>query len=186
MKLKRILIPLVLLIISATIFIYSTSVVSARLTSRLTVTENMVMPTTSVTAEINGLDEIINYSNGSTRYDVDHLYADTVKNDGILNLAALTNSLGEVLNLTDEVVVAAKFFLQDDAGASVVISNGVSNSYPLFGTTYSFTLQANQSLLFKADTVLIPVSSAARTITYNSSNDSTLLYIMILTADSYN
>lgn len=182
---KKVLIPLLLLLISAAVFIQATSVVSARLISRLSVTESLVMPTASIVAEMNGLDEVINYSDGSIRWDADHLYADTVKNDGVLNLAALTNSLGEVLNLTGEVVVAAKFFLQDDAGASVVISNGASNNYPLFGATYSFTLQANQSLLFKADTVLIPVASGARTITYNSSNDSTLLYVMLLTADRY-
>ncbi len=186
MKTLKILGTLLLLVIVAVLSTQSTSVISATLTSKLAVTESMVMPTTSVVASINGLDEVVNYSDGSVRYDADHIYADTVKNDGTLDLASLTNSLGESLNLTGEVVVAAKFFLQDDAGASVVISNGASNSYPLFGTTYSFTLQANQSLLFKADTVLIPVASGARTIAYNSSNDSTLLYIMLLTADSYN
>jgi len=185
MKTLKILGTILLLAVVAVIFTKSTSVVNATLTSKLTVTESMVMPTTSVTATVNGLDEVINYTDGSLRFDADHVYADTVRNDGTLNLAALTNSIGETLNLTGEVIVAAKFYLEDDAGASVVISNGASNSYPLFGATYSFTLQANQSLLFKADTVLIPVADGARTIAYNSSNDSTLLYVMLLTADRY-
>lgn len=185
MKALKILGTLVLLAIVAVIFTQSTSVVNATLTSKLGVTESMVMPTTTVTANINGLDEVINYSDGAIRFDADHIYADTVRNDGTLNLTSLTNSLGETLNLTGEVVVAAKFFLQDVSGASVVISNGASNSYPLFGTTYSFTLQANQSLLFKADTVLIPVAANACNIAYNSSNTTTLLYVMLMTADRY-
>jgi len=186
MKKNYLKISAVLILIGiAVLFMSTTSVRSARLISRLTITENLVMPTTSTYAEINGLDEVINYTDGSIRFDADNVWADTVINDGTIDLTSLTNTLGETLNLTGDVIVAIKFFLQDDAAATCVISNGASNSYPLLGTTYSFELKANQSLLFKADTVLIPVASGAKTIDYDSSNDSTALYVILLTADGY-
>jgi hypothetical protein len=167
--------------------LYSTTDVrSARLISNLSVTENLVTPTTTTYWEINGLNETVNYDDGSTRSDADHVYADTVINDGTLDLTSLTNSLGESLSLSGEVIVAMKFFVQDDAGSSFTISQGGSNPCKFFGDTYSFKLQANQSLLFKADTVLAPISATNKTIAYDSSNDSTALYIIILTADSYN
>lgn len=174
-----------LLTLVAIIVIASTSVRSTRLTSKLTVLENLVTPTTSTYWEINGLDEVINYTDGSTRYDVDNVWADTVLGDGSIDLTSLTNSLGETLNLTDEVVVAVKFFLPDSVGATCTVSQGASNPYLLLGSTYSFELKANQSLLFKADTVLPVVSATAKTIDYNSSGTTVPLYIIMLTADSY-
>lgn len=167
------------------IIIATTSVRSARLESRLTVTENLVTPTTSTFIEISGLDEVINYLDGSTRFDADHVWADTVKGDGTIDLTSLTNSLGESLDLTGEVIVAAKFFLPDSVGATVTISQGGTNPYPLFGSTFSLQLKANQSLLFKADTVLIPVASNAKTIAYDASGTTVPLFIILLTADSY-
>lgn len=174
-----------MLIISAVIALSTTDVRSARITSRLTVTENLVTPTTSTFIEVNGLDEVVNYMDGSTRYDADHLWADTVRHTGNIDLTTLTNTLGESMSLSGEVVVAAKFLLSDVAGTTCTISQGGSNSYPLFGTTYSFQLKANQSLLFKADTILIPVSGTAKNITYTGTSDAAVLYVMILTADSY-
>lgn len=174
-----------LAICAGLILMATTSVRSARLISRLTVTENLVMPTTSTYADIDGLDETVNYMDGSTRFDVDHVWADTVINDGTIDLTSLTNTLGESLDLTDEVIVAIKFFLEDDAAATCTISQGDSDPYLLLGSTYSFQLQANQSLLFKADTVLPVIASDAKTIDYDSSNDSTALYIILLTADGY-
>jgi len=169
------------------IALYSTtSVRSARLVSKLTVFENIVTPTTSAYWEINGLDETINYADGGTRNDADNVYADTVINSGTLDLTSLTNSLGESLDLTGDVVVAVKFSVEDDADATMTISQGASNPYPLFGSTFSIELNANQSLLFKADTVLVPVANDAKTIDYAGSNDSTVLTIILLTADSYN
>jgi len=179
----------VILIGIVALLMATTSVRSARLVSGLTVTQNLSTPTTSTYIDLSGINEVVNYSNGSTRTDADHVYADTVlfraAATGIIDLTSLTNSLGEALDLTGEVVVAAKFFLQDDAAATCTISNGAATSYPLFGTTYSFQLQANQSVLFKADTSLIPVSASNKHITYVLSNDSTALYIVLLTANSY-
>ena len=169
----------------AVLIMATTDVRSARLISRLSITENLVMPTTSTYADINGLDETVNYANGSTRFDADHVWADTVINDGTIDLTSITNTLGETLDLTDEVIVAIKFFLEDDSAATCTISQGAATPYPLLGATYSFQLKANQSLLLKADTVLIPVSAGAKMIDYDSSNDSTALYIILLTANSY-
>ena len=186
MKMKKIkfFMPLAFIML-AVILLATTSVRNARLISRLTVTENLVTPTTSTFIEINGLDEVVNYTPGSLRFDVDNIWADTVCHTGIIDLTALTNSLGETLDLTGDVIVAAKFRLVDVLGATCVISNGVSTSYPLFGTTYSFQLNANQSLLFKADTVLAPVSASLKHITYTGSSDAAILYVILLTADSY-
>lgn len=169
----------------AVLFMATTDVRSARLISRLDVTENLVTPTTSTFIEINGLDETVNYMDGATRTDADHVWADTLIKTGTIDLTALTNTLGESLDLTGEVIVAAKFFLADSSGATSTISQGASNSYPLFGTTYSVQLKANQSLLFKADTVLIPVSATAKNITYTGSGSSAVLHVILLTADSY-
>lgn len=169
----------------AIIAMATTSVRSARLVSELTVTENLVTPTTTTYIDINGLNEVVSYRDGSTRYDADKVWADTVGGDGTIDLTSLTNSLGESLSLSGEVVVAAKFFLEDDSAATCTISQGGSNPYPLLGATYSLQLKANQSLLFKADTVLVPVSGTAKTIAYSSSNDSTMLHIILLTADGY-
>lgn len=169
----------------AIITLATTSVRSARLVSNLTITENLVTPTTSTYIDINGINETVNYRDGSTRQDADNVWADTVLNDGTIDLTSLTNSLGESLDLTNDVVVAVKFFLEDDSAATCTISQGVSNPYLLLGATYSFQLKANQSLLFKADTVLPVVSASAKTIDYDSSNDSTALYVVLLTADGY-
>lgn len=176
---------LAVLTLAAIVFIASTSVRSARLTSKLTVMENLTTPTTSSYWEIDGIDEVVNYSDGSTRYDVDNVWADTVMGDGTIDLTSLTNSLGESLDLTDEVVVAVKFFLPDSSGATCTISQGASNPYLLLGSTYSFELKANQSLLFKADTVLPVVASGAKTIDYDHSGTTVPLYVVLMTADSY-
>ena len=185
----------IIMIMIVALLMSTTSVRSARLVSSLTVTENLITPTTSTFIEIKGLDEVVNYADiylpnsptNKIRNDVHRVYADTVlkRTAGIINLTSLTNTLGEALDLTGEVIVAAKFFLQDDAAATCVISNGAATSYPLFGTTYSVQLQANQSILFKADTVLIPVSATNKHITYTLSNDTTALYIVLLTANAY-
>jgi len=169
----------------AIIAMATTSVRSARLVSNLTVDENLVTPTTSTYITIDGINETVSYRDGSTRFDADHVFADTVGGDGTIDLTNLTNSLGESLDLSSDVVVAAKFFLEDDSAATMTVSQGASNPYPLLGATFSFQLQANQSLLFKADTVLAIVDATHKTIDYESNNDSTMLYIILLTADGY-
>ncbi len=172
-----------LLILTAFTFIYSTSVKNARLVSNLTVYENLVTPTTSTFIEQKGLNEVVNYRDGLTRSDADNVYADTVLFTGDIDLTALTNSLGESLSLVGQRIVALKFKLEDDLAATAIISNAASDSYPLFGATYSLTLKANQSLLYKADTILADVATDADKIKYIISNDSTLLYIILISAD---
>ena len=176
---------IVLLVFIGIIAMSTTSVRNARMISKLTVFENLITPLTSTYIEINGGDESINYRDGDVRNDADLIYADTVINDGTLDLTSLTNTLGESMDLTGQVIMAVKFLVEDDSAAIFTISQGASNPYPLFGDTYSIELKANQSLLFKADSVLIPVASGAKTIDYDSSNDSTALYIILISADAY-
>lgn len=176
----------IIVICGLAFFLWSTtSVRDARLISKLTVQENLVSPVTSSYWELNGLDEIITYRDGGLRNDVDNVYADTFLASGTLDLTQLTNTLGEPLNLTGDVIMGIKFSLEDDAAASCTIVQGGSDPYPLLGATYSFVLKANQSLLFKCDTVLDVVASGAKTIDYASSNDSTVLSVMLISADSY-
>ena len=163
----------------------TTSVRNAKVTSKLTVFENLVTPLTTTFIELNGADETLNYKTGSTRQDADLVYADTVQNSGTLDLTSLTNTLGESLDLTAHVIVAIKFKVEDDSAAIFTIDEAASNSYPLFGATYDIDLQANMSILFIADTVLIPVASGAKNIDYTSNNDSTALFIILIAADSY-
>lgn len=166
----------------------TTSVRNAKLTSKLSVFENLVTPLTTTFIELNGVDETLNYKNSTTagnRFDADLVYADTVINSGTLDLTSLTNTLGEALDLTSHVIVAIKFKVEDHAAAVFTLDEAGSDSYPLFGTTYDIDLQANQSLLFKADTVLIPVASGAKNIDYTSSNDSTSLFIILIAANLY-
>lgn len=180
-KLKFILLSLaVIFAVSCT-----THTRSARLVSNLTVDNNLITSVVSTYITSNGLDETVNYSDGSVRWDADHLFADTVRHTGTIDLTSLTNELGETLNLTGENIVAAKFFLADVAGATMTIANGASNSYPLLGTTYSFQLKENQSMLIKCDSILAPVSASLKNIAYTGSSDAAVLYIMLLTADSY-
>lgn len=177
-----------MLVLIAFIAISTTSVRNAKLTSKLSVFENLVTPATTTFIELNGADEALNYKNSTTagnRFDADLVYADTVINSGTLDLTSLTNTLGETLDFTSHVIVAIKFKVQDDSAAIFTIDEAASNSYPLFGATYDFDLQANQSLLFKADTVLIPVASGAKNIDYTSNNDSTYMFIILIAANLY-
>jgi len=173
------------IVVLAFVLLSTTSVKQVMLTSNLTVTENLVSPVTTSTWNVNGLDESLFYADGGTRNDVDNVFADTLLADGTLDLTSLTNTLGEALDLTGDVIMVIKFFLEDDSAATCTISQGASNPYLLLGATYSFQLKANQSLLFKCDTVLPVVSATTKTIDYDSSNDSTALSIILISADGY-
>ena len=168
------------------ILFYAGSVAnSARLNSNLTVYETLTTPVNDFTVDLKNLDETVNYRDGLARSDIDHVWSDTVSGAGTIDLQTLTNTLGESLDLSDEIIMAIKFYLEDDLAASVVVSQGATNPYKLFGTTFSLTLLANQSLLFKADTNLAVVSATASDIAYNVSNDSTMLHIILISADGY-
>lgn len=175
-----------LAVIFIVILFYAGSVAnSARLVSNLTVYETLTTPTQSFIVDLKDMNETVNYRDGLTRYDVDHVWSDTVSGAGTLDLTGLTNTLGESLDLTDEVIVAIKFFLEDDLAASVVITESSGSPYDLLGATFSFTLQANQSILYKCDTILEVVASGAKEFDYDVSNDSTMLHIILISADGY-
>lgn len=158
---------------------------SARLVSNLTVYETLTTPTQEFTVDIKDMNETVNYRDGLTRSDVDHVWSDTVSGSGTLDLTSLTNTLGESLDLTDEVIMAIKFILEDDAAASCLI-NKSTNGYKLLGDTFAFTLYANQSMLLYLDTVLAVVADGANDeLDYDVSNDSTMLHILLISADGY-
>ena len=159
---------------------------SARLTSNLTVYETLTTPVNDFTVDLKDLDETVNYRDGLTRSDIDHVWSDTVSGSGSIDLTDLYNTLGEALDLTDEIIMAIKFYLEDDLAASVVIDEAASNPYDLLGATFSFTLGANQSILYKCDTLLEVVASGALGFDYNVSNDTTMLHIILISADGYN
>jgi len=158
---------------------------SARLTSNLTVYETLTTPVNEFTVDLKDLDETVNYRDGLTRSDVDHVWSDTVGGAGTIDLIDLKNTLGDSLSLENEIIMAIKFYFEDTTGASVVISQGGTHPYHLFGATYSFTLLANQSLLFKADTNLAVVSTTAKNIAYDVSNSTTMLHVLLISADGY-
>jgi len=172
-----------LLIVGAIVALASTNVRNARLVSNLTVYENLITPTTSTFIELNGLNETVNYREGLSRNDADNVYADTVLVRDSISLIDLKNSLGESLSLENEKIVALKLKLEDDSAATVVISNALIHPYPLFSASFSFTLAANQSLLYKADTVLADITTTTDWIKCVKSNDTTALYIILVTAD---
>ena len=168
------------------ILFYAGSVANtARLNSNLTVYETLTTPVNDFTVDLKDMDETVNYRDGLTRADIDHVWSDTVSGSGSIDLTSLTNTLGESLDLTDEIIMAIKFKLEDDLAASVVIDEAAANPYDLLGATFSITLGANQSILYKCDTLLEVVSSTALGFDYNVSNDSTMLHIILITADSY-
>jgi len=171
-----------LLIVGAIVALASTNVRNARLVSNLTVYENLITPTTSTFIEQSGLNETVNYRDGLTRNDADSVWADTVLVSGDIDLTSLTNSLGESISFEGQRIVAIKFKLQDVEDATAIIENAASESYPLFGATYAFTLKANQSLLYKADTILADVATNADKIKYTIT-EGAILYIILITAN---
>lgn len=158
---------------------------SARLISNLTVYETLTTPTQKFTVDIKDMNETVNYRDGLARADIDHVWSDTVSGAGTIDLTSLTNTLGEALDLTDEVIVAAKFILEDDSAASCLIHKS-TNGYLMLGDTFAFTLYANQSMLLYLDTVLAVVANGSNDIlNYDVSNDSTMLSIIFISADGY-
>ena len=187
MKKFYVLLGILTLVIVAFISYAGSVANSARLTSNLTVYETLTTPVNEFTVDLKDLNETVNYRDGLARSDVDHIWADTVSGAGTWDLTNLTNTLGDPLNLTGEVIMAVKFYLEDHAGASVVIDSTAvgSNPYDLLGAAFVFTLKANQSLLYKCDTVLEVVSATALGFDYDVSNDSTRLHIILISADGY-
>ena len=175
-----------IILIGIVMIFYAGSVAnSARLVSNLTVYETLTTPTQSFTVDVKDMNETVNYRDGLTRYDVDHVWSDTVSGAGTIYLTSLTNTLGESLDLTGEVIMAIKFQLEDVSGASCLI-NKSTNGYKLLGDTFAFTLYANQSMLLYLDNVLAVVANGTNDeIDYNVSDATTMLSILLISADGY-
>lgn len=171
-------------VIIVALFYAGSAANSARLVSNLTVYETLTTPTQSFVVDLKDMNETVNYRNGLARYDVDKVWSDTVKGSGTLDFTSLTNTLGEGLDLTDDVIVAIKFMLEDVEDAYCLV-NKSTNGYKLLGDTFSFTLFANQSMLLYLDTVLAVVADGANDELDYTITGAATLSILLISADGY-
>ena len=88
------------------------------------------------------------------------------------------------MDLTGESIVSIKFKNSATAGSDVVnITEGASNPYPLWGSTYSIDLAAKQSILYKCDTMLTDVDASNLGIDYTLNGDT--LDVILISANLY-
>lgn len=181
---KRLLIAISIITLVTILYIASSSVQSTRLVSSLTVSEQIN------TASIDGklikhakLDETVYFREDSaSNTDVDHVYADEFTSSGTLDLSNLTNSLGESLDLTNERVMAIKLKNISTVGTDAIsIDSAGTNNYSLFGAAYNIDLKPRQSVLYKADSMLVDVDASNCNIDYTLNNDT--LSIVLISAD---
>ena len=177
---KNILIT-ILSLVCVGLFIYATSVSSAKLTSKLEVSEPITTGTISQDILHSVLKEVVNYRNGESKYDVDLVYADTVKGTQTIDMTSLQNTLGQSLDLSNQRIVAAKFKSRLTNAGTIVIEPGASNGYDLFGASFKLTLEPGQSILYKADTVLDEIGASDLALKFTCGSDT--LDWMIITAD---
>jgi hypothetical protein len=180
------LIFLSVVLILAILAISATTVMNARLVSSLSVDERLTTASINQVVQHNQLNEVVNFraTTDSATTDVDNVYGATLTGIGTLDLTALTNSLGDVLDLTGERIMAIKLKNSSTTGSDTInITQGALNPYPLMGTTYSFDLKPRQSILFKADTLLSDVSTSALGIDYTCNGDT--LGILLISANLY-
>lgn len=174
------------LVIVVALFYAGSVANSARLTSNLTVYETLTTPTQEFTVDLKDMNETVNYRDGLARADIDHVWSDTVGGAGTIDLNTITNTLGETMDLENEILMAIKFKLEDDSAASCLIHKTALVGYKFLGDTFAFTLYANQSMLLYLDTVCAIVETGAHDqISYDVSNDSTMLSILLISADGY-
>ena len=104
-----------------------------------------------------------------------------------LDLTALRDSLGNTVDGSNgggtSVAYRVQFFLIWNTGATAItISQAASNSYPLWGTTYSKTLQPGQFDLFfnlAGGTVQAQVLSTAKNILITGTSGGTFGYTVL-------
>jgi hypothetical protein len=89
------------------------------------------------------------------------------------------------LDLTGERIVAIKFKNAATTGSNAInITQGASNPYPLWGSTYSLDLEPRQSVLYQADTMLVDVDASNLGIDYTLNGDT--LDVILISAELYN
>lgn len=186
MKRKWIL-PLIVLF-AVVIYIAATSVNYTRLNSSLTVSEELTTPSIEQVIKHNNLNEVVNFrpTTDTVNSDVDNVYSAILSSSGSIDLTSLTNTLGNSLDLTDERVMAIKFKAKSDNDSIITITQGASNPYDLMTTTFNLKLRANQSLLYKCDTLSGDVGASAKTIDYTlKSTGADTLYVLLISAELY-
>ncbi len=167
-------------------FIFATSVNSTRLVSQLSVSEQLETASIDQTVNHQRLDEVVNFrpSTDTVTTDVDNVYSATLTSGSTIDLQNLENTLGDALDLTDEKIVAVKFKNSSTTGTDVVnITEGGTNPYPLWGSTYSIDLAAKQSVLYKCDTALVDVDASNLGIDYTLNGDT--LDVILISANLY-
>lgn len=168
------------------LFVYATSVKSTTLTSNLTVSEQLTSGGLDQNVRHKVLNEVVNYrpTTDTVTSDVDNLYSASLTTSGTIDLTSVTNTLGNTLDLTGERVVAVKFKNIATTGNDAInVTQGATNPYPLFGSTFSLDLQPRQSILYKADTMLTDVDASNLGIDYTLNGDT--LGVILITANLY-
>jgi hypothetical protein len=169
------------------LFIYATSVNSTQLVSKLTVSENLSRGALDEDVRHTALNEIVNFrpTSDTVTTDVDNVYSARLTSGTTIDLTSLTNTLGDALDLTGERIVAIKFKNAATTGSNAInITQGASNPYPLWGSTYSLDLEPRQSVLYKADTMLVDVDASNLGIDYTLNGDT--LDVILISAELYN
>lgn len=179
-------IVIILILIAAIGYIAATSVGYTRLVSELTVQERLTTGAIDQVVKHTALDEVVTFSPSSDTVtsDVDNVYSAELTSGTTIDLTALTNTLGETLDLTGERIMAVKFKNSATTGADVVnITQGAIDPYPLWGATYSIDLAKNQSVLYKCDTALVDVDASNLNIDYALNGDT--LGVTLISAELY-
>jgi|GEM_PF-2918144 len=182
---KNIIIAVLSLLVIATL-VYATSVSSTSLVSQLTVSEELSTSSIEQTVRHDRLNEIVNFrpTTDSVNTDVDNVYSATLTSSGTIDLTNLTNTLGDAMDLTGERIVAIKFKNSATTGSDIVnVSQGSTNPYPLWGSTYSIDLAPRQSVLYKCDTALTDIDASNLGIDYTLNGDT--LDVILISANLY-
>jgi len=175
-----------LLVLIVGVFVYATSVNSTQLVSKITVSEQLSQGPLDQVVRHTGLDEIVNFrpTSDTVTTDVDNVYSAQLTSGSTIDLTSLTNTLGNALDLTGERVVAIKFKNASTTGSDAInITQGASNPYPLLGSSFSLDLEPRQSILYKADTMLVDVDASNLGIDYTLNGDT--LDVILISAELY-
>jgi len=168
------------------LFAYATTVTSTQLVSQLTVSEDLETASIEQTVRHERLNEIVNFrpTTDTVTTDVDNVYSATLTSNGTIDLTSLTNTLGNAVDLTGERVVAMKFKNASTTGSGAInVTQGASNPYPLFGSSFSLDLEPRQSVLYKCDTALVDVDGSNLGIDYTLDSDT--LDVLLISAELY-
>ncbi|MCF8218782.1 MAG: hypothetical protein K9J21_07345 [Bacteroidales bacterium] len=177
---------ILLAIVVGYVFIFATPVGYTRLVSELTVQERLTTGAIDQTVKHSDFNEVVNFSPSSDTVtsDVDTVYSAQLTSGSTIDLTSLTNTLGNSMDLTGQRIMAVKFKNLSETGTDVInITQGATNPYPLFGSTFSLDLESKQSILYKCDTMLTDVDASNLGIDYTLNGDT--LGVLLISARLY-